>query len=83
MTPHREWFCENERYDGGGVFLGDELTTKITGQGKFKLTLMGGRIRTLPSVLHILGLAKYLISIRKMRDVGVKKMFEKEICRMV
>ena len=24
MTPHREWFYEYERYDGGDVFLGDE-----------------------------------------------------------
>jgi hypothetical protein len=31
MNPHREWFYEYERYDGGDVFLGDELTTKIIG----------------------------------------------------
>jgi hypothetical protein len=29
MTPHREWFYEYERYDGGNVFLGDESTTII------------------------------------------------------
>jgi hypothetical protein len=29
MTPHREWFCEYERHEGGEVFLGDESTTKI------------------------------------------------------
>jgi hypothetical protein len=29
MTPHREWFCEYERYDGGNVFLGDDSTTII------------------------------------------------------
>jgi hypothetical protein len=27
MTPHMEWFCEYERYDGGNVFLGDDSTT--------------------------------------------------------
>ena len=27
MTPHKEWFCEYERYDGGNVFLGDDSTT--------------------------------------------------------
>jgi hypothetical protein len=27
MTPHREWLCEYERYDGGNVFLGDDSTT--------------------------------------------------------
>jgi hypothetical protein len=31
MTPHREWFCEYERYEGGDVFLGDDSTTKIVG----------------------------------------------------
>ena len=29
MTPHREWFYEYERYDGGYVFLRDNLKTKI------------------------------------------------------
>jgi hypothetical protein len=40
-------------------------------------------IRTLPSVLHILGLAKILIFVRKMDDVRVKTIFENETCRMV
>jgi hypothetical protein len=60
MTPHREWFCKYERYDGGDFFMGDDLTTKIIGGRKFKLKLMDGRIITLPGVLHILGLARNL-----------------------
>ena len=39
MTPHREWFCEYERYDGGNFFLGDGSTTRIIDRGKFKLRL--------------------------------------------
>jgi hypothetical protein len=31
MTPHKEWFYEYERYDGGNVFLGDDSTTRIIG----------------------------------------------------
>jgi hypothetical protein len=31
MTPHREWFCEYERCDGGNVSLGDDSTTRIIG----------------------------------------------------
>jgi hypothetical protein len=76
MTPHREWFCEYQRYDGGNVFVGDESTTRIIGRGKFKLRLIDGRIRTLHHVLHIPCLAINLISIRKMDDAGVKKIFE-------
>jgi hypothetical protein len=47
MTPHKEWFCEYEKYNGGDVFLGDDLTTKIIGCGRVKLLLKDGRIRTL------------------------------------
>jgi hypothetical protein len=34
MTPHREWFYEYEKYEGGDVFLGDDSTTNIVGQGR-------------------------------------------------
>jgi hypothetical protein len=83
MTPHREWFCEYERYDGGTFFLGDDSTTSIIGRGKFKLRLIYGMIRTLPGVIPIPSLARNLIYVRKMDDVGVKTIFEKENCRMV
>jgi hypothetical protein len=83
MTPHREWFYEYKKYDGGNVFLGDDSKTRIIGRGKVKLRLIHGRIRTLPSVLHIPGLAKNLIFVRKMDNAGVKTIFEKENCRMV
>jgi hypothetical protein len=44
---------------------------------------MDGRIMTLPIVMHIPGLARKLIFVSKMDDVGVKIVFEKETCRMV
>jgi len=83
MTLHREWFCEYERYDGGDVFMGDDSTTKIIGQGKVKLKLMYGRIRTLLGVLHIQGLARNFVCVRKMDDAWVKTMFKKETYIMV
>ena len=83
FTPHREWFCEYEKYDGGDVFLGDDRKAKIMVRGKLKLDLQGGRIRTLPGVLHILALARNMISISKMDDAGEKTMFEKDTCNMV
>jgi hypothetical protein len=83
MNPHREWFCENKRCDGGDNCLGDDLTAKIIRQGKIKLNIMDGRIRTLLGILHITGLAKNLIYVRKMDDAGVKTMFEKETHWMV
>jgi hypothetical protein len=43
---------------------------------------MDGRIRKLPSVLHILGFSRNLIFVSKMDDARVKTMFEKETCRI-
>ena len=59
------------------------MITKIIGRGRVKLRLIDGRIRTLPGVLHILGLARNLIYVSKMDDAEVKTIFEKETCRMV
>eukprot|EP00253_Pinus_taeda_P002190 PITA_02190 len=72
FNPHREWFCEYEKYDGGDVFLGDDRKARIIGHGKVKLKLQGRRFKTLPGVLHIPPLARNLISIYKLDDVGVK-----------
>jgi hypothetical protein len=83
MTPHDEWFCEYERYDGGNVFLGNDSTTRIIGRGRIKLRLIDGRIRTLSGVLHIPGMARNLIFVSKMEDARVKTIFEKGTCRMI
>eukprot|EP00253_Pinus_taeda_P026071 PITA_26071 len=83
FTPHREWFCEYEKYNGGDVFLGDNRKARIIGHGKVKLKLQGGRTRTLPGVLHIHALARNLISVSKLDDAGVKTVFEKDTCKMV
>ena len=82
MTPHREWFYEYEKYNGN-VFLEDDSPNKITGRGRVKLFLNDEMIKTIPSVLHIPGLAINLISVNKMVDVGVKTVFEKDKCKMV
>eukprot|EP00253_Pinus_taeda_P015920 PITA_15920 len=83
FTPHRESFCEYDKYDGGDFFLWDDRKARIVGSGKVKLKLQGGRVRTLPGVLHILALARNLISISKLGDAGVKIVFEKDTCKMV
>eukprot|EP00253_Pinus_taeda_P036185 PITA_36185 len=83
FTPHREWFCEYEKYDGGDVFLGDDRKARIIGRGKVKLKLQGGRVRTLPGVLHIPTLARNMISVSKLDDAGIKTVFEKDTYKMV
>eukprot|EP00253_Pinus_taeda_P010171 PITA_10171 len=83
FTPHREWFCEYEKYDGGDVFLGEDRKARIIGRGKVKLKLQGGRVRTLPGVLHIPPLARNLIFVSKLDDAGVKTVFKKDTYKMV
>eukprot|EP00253_Pinus_taeda_P009547 PITA_09547 len=83
FTPHRELLCEYDKYVGGDIFLGDDRKARIVGHGKVKLKLQGGRVRTLSSVLHIPSLARNLIYVSKMDDVGVKIVFEKDTCNMV
>jgi hypothetical protein len=83
MTPHREWFCEYKKYNGGKVFIGGDSIAKIIGQGKFKLQHKDGRIRTLHVVLQILELARNLIYVSKMSDASVHTMFENETYKMV
>jgi len=83
FTPHREWFCEYEKCDGGDVFLGDDRKARIVGHGKVKLKLQGGRVRTFPGVLHIPTLARNLIFVCKLDDAGVKTVFEKDTYKMV
>eukprot|EP00253_Pinus_taeda_P035743 PITA_35743 len=83
FTPHRELFYEYEKYDGGYVFLGYDRKARIIGHRKVNLKLQGGRVRTLPGVLHIPALARNLISVSKLDDAGVKIVFEKDTCKMV
>ena len=63
--------------------MGDDRKARIIGRGKVKLKLRGGRVRTLLGVLHILELARNLISVSKLDDAGIKTMFEKDTCKMV
>eukprot|EP00253_Pinus_taeda_P036366 PITA_36366 len=83
FTPQREWFCEYEKCDGGDIFLGDDSKARIIFHGKFKLKFQGGRIRTLPGVLHIPALPRNLFYVSKLDDACVKNVFKKDTYKMV
>ena len=83
MTPHREQFCEYEKYNGGDVYLGDDSPTSIIGRGRVKLKLKDRRIRTLHGVLHIPNLVRNLISVRNMDVAGVKTMCGDGGCKIL
>ena len=83
MTPHREWFCEYEKYNGGYVYVGDDSPSCIIGRGRVKLKLKDGRIRTLLGVLHIPNLARNLIFVRNMDVADVNTVCGDGGCKMV
>ena len=47
MTPHREWFSEYEKYNGGDVYLGDDSPSNSIGRGQVRPKLNDGSIRTI------------------------------------
>ena len=83
MTPHKEWFCEYETYNGGDFLQGDNSTTKIIGYGRVNLFLKYGIIRSLHGVQHIPYLDKKPISISNMAMQFAYMVFEKVTCKMV
>eukprot|EP00253_Pinus_taeda_P028109 PITA_28109 len=70
-------------YEAWLIDSGDDRKARIIGRGKVKMKLQGGRVRTLPGVLHIPALARNLIYVNKLDDAGVKTVFEKDTCKMV
>lgn len=44
MTPHREWFNDYEKYDGGEVLLGDDRPIIIIGRVRVKVLMHDGRV---------------------------------------
>jgi len=83
MNPHREWLFKYKRYDRNYVFLWDDSIDTIIGQGKIKLLLKVGRIRTLHMVVDIPELTRNLIFVRKLSDIVVYTMFRTESYQIV
>ena len=60
-----------EKYDGGMVYLGDDSHFSIVGCGRFLIIFLDGKVKGINGVFHILGLARNLLSISILHDVGV------------
>ncbi|KAJ0093861.1 hypothetical protein Patl1_25205 [Pistacia atlantica] len=82
MTPHKEWFCEYETYNGGNVLLGDDTAVKIIGRGKIRLRLHDGLVRKLPEVMHIPGMSRNLLFVGTMADTGIVFNCDRTSCKM-
>ena len=82
MTSHRDWFSKYEEFDSGKVYLGDNSHLNIFGRGRVKIRFPNGRVKGIDGVLHIPGLARNLLSVSKLGDVGVQIVFPSDGCKM-
>ena len=71
MTSQRDWFSKYEEFDGGKVYLGHNSHLNIVGHGRVKIRFHDGRVKGIDGVLHIPGLARNLLLVSKLGDVGV------------
>ena len=83
MNPNRNWFSKYEKFDGGKVYLGDNLVFDIVDHGSIHVKFFDGRIRRFDGVLHIPGLARIFLSISKIIDAGMHVQFSKAGVKMV
>ena len=82
MTSHRDWFSKYEEFDGGKVYLGDNSHLNIIDCGRVKIRFPNGRVKGIDGILHIHGLARNLLSVSKLGDVGVQIVFSSDGCKM-
>ena len=83
MTPNRNWFSKHKFFDGGKVYLGDNLVLDIVGRGSIHVKFFDDRIRRFDGVLHIPRLARNFLSISKLIDARVHVQFYEAGVKMV
>ena len=65
------------------MYLGDDSHLKIVGRGRVIIKFLDGQVKGINGVMHILGLARNLLSISMLNDVGVQVIFSKDGCKMM
>jgi hypothetical protein len=83
MTSHQTWFSKYEVFDGGKVYLGDDSHLKIVRRGRVTIKFPDRRVKGINGVMHIPGLARNLLSVSMLNDVGVQVVFSKDGCKMM
>jgi Reverse transcriptase (RNA-dependent DNA polymerase)/GAG-pre-integrase domain/Integrase core domain len=76
VCPNKEFFHDYVNQEGGNVLLGDDSSCKVVGIGSVKIRMFDGMVRTLTSVRHIPALAKNLISLGALENLGCSFMSE-------
>ena len=86
MTAQRTVLENYRPADIKEIYLGDNSTVKVMGQGDIKLTTKcknGNKNLRLSNVLHIPALDKNLISIQRLAEKGVRILFDTNSCDLI
>ncbi|KAK2987349.1 hypothetical protein RJ640_023650 [Escallonia rubra] len=70
MCPNRDWFATYRSFDGGKVFMGNDVACKMVGIGSIQIMMHDGIVRTLTDVRHVPDLRKILISLGTLDSNG-------------
>lgn len=83
MCFEKDSFTNYEPYNKHQlVYLGDNSTHRIQGQGYVTVTLLNGQIKQIPDVLYIPGLRKNLFSAKQFDKVGGELHIKSGICTL-
>ncbi|MCO5559891.1 hypothetical protein L7F22_013495 [Adiantum nelumboides] len=81
MCASRVFFCRYEGYqEPSTVYLGDNGTIDATGIGNVEVQLLNGLTGVIKGVLHVPKLARNLLSVGAMADMGVCVEFKRNNC---
>ncbi|CAN1285750.1 Retrovirus-related Pol polyprotein from transposon TNT 1-94, partial [Linum perenne] len=72
MCPDKGMFSELEEFEGRVVYMGNNTTCTVKGNGSVKLKMFDGIVRTLTDVRYVPGLKKHLISLGALEDKGFR-----------
>ena len=79
MCPHKKWFFNFEKVDGGAVYMGGGDVRYITRMGSIRLRNRDGSTRVLIDVRYVPKLKKNLISLGALESKGLFMIIRDEV----
>ncbi|PON59266.1 hypothetical protein PanWU01x14_160150, partial [Parasponia andersonii] len=76
MCSIRDWFVDYQSIDRSFVFLGNNMSCKVSGIGTIRIKMYDDVVRTLIDIRHVPDLRKSLISLGTLDSQGYKYLAE-------
>jgi hypothetical protein len=76
MCLHRHWFITYQSIDDGIVYMGNDISCKVVGNGSIQIKMFDGTVKILTDVIHVPELRKSLISLGVLDTGGYKSIVQ-------